>query len=111
MWRAGNRILDGIREARANTRGETTEKSVERVPVDASLKADPLLDVLRGTTIGLVRSEDTDLSARQLAVFLTCYLTKEKQTVRGLAEKLRVQKPAITRALDRLQSLELLSRE
>ena len=52
-----------------------------------------------------------DLSARQLGVFLTCYLEKEAQTVRGLAAALNVSKPAITRALDRLAEFDLVRRK
>ena len=50
-------------------------------------------------------------SARQLGVFLTCYLETEAQTVRGLAAKLGVSKPAITRALDRLSEFDLVRRK
>ena len=57
------------------------------------------VEVLRQTVVALVRREGPDLSARQLGVFLTCYLEEEAQTVRGLAAKLHVSKPAITRAL------------
>ena len=60
------------------------------------------VDALRGTIVALVRRDGPDLSARQMGVFLTSYLDEEAQTVRGLAAKLNVSKPAITRALDRL---------
>ena len=53
----------------------------------------------------------TRFSARQLGVFLTCYLETEAQTVRGLAGKLGVSKPAITRALDRLSEFDLVRRK
>jgi DNA-binding MarR family transcriptional regulator len=69
------------------------------------------VDVLRQTIIALVRREGPDLSARQLGVFLTCYLDDEAQTVRGLAAKLKVSKPAITRALDRLSEFDLVRRK
>src|ERR1700733_3752722 len=69
------------------------------------------VEVLRQTTVALVRRDGPDLSARQLAVFLTCYLESEAQTVRGLAAKLNVSKPAITRALDRLSEFELVRRK
>jgi DNA-binding MarR family transcriptional regulator len=46
-----------------------------------------------------------------LGVFLTCYLEGEAQTVRGLAAKLDVSKPAITRALDRLSEFDLVRRK
>jgi DNA-binding MarR family transcriptional regulator len=42
---------------------------------------------------------------------LTCYLVDEAQTVRGLAAKLNVSKPAITRALDRLSAFDLVRRK
>jgi DNA-binding MarR family transcriptional regulator len=69
------------------------------------------VEVLRQTVVALVRREGPDLSARQLGVFLTCYLEEEAQTVRGLAAKLRVSKPAITRALDRLAEFDLVRRK
>src|SRR6202008_5188139 len=69
------------------------------------------IEVLRQTTVSLVRRDGPDLSARQLAVFLTCYLESEAQTVRGLAAKLNVSKPAITRALDRLSEFDLVRRK
>jgi DNA-binding MarR family transcriptional regulator len=70
-----------------------------------------LVNVLRSTIVALVRQEGPDLSARQLGVFLTCYLESEAQTVRGLATKLNVAKPAITRALDRLSEFDLTRRK
>ncbi len=60
--------------------------------------------------IALVRSDRRELSARQLAVFLMVYLEPESQTVRGLADRLAVSKPAITRAVDRLVELSLVKR-
>lgn len=74
--------------------------------------ADPdfLAHVLRHTILSLVRREGPDLSARQLAVFLIAYLEEGPHTVRGLAERLDVSKPAITRALDRLGELDLARR-
>jgi DNA-binding MarR family transcriptional regulator len=66
---------------------------------------DRMLEVLRDTIIGTVRREGPDLSARQFAVLLICYLEEGPHTVRGLAASLEVSKPAITRALDRLAEL------
>jgi len=51
-----------------------------------------------------------DLSARQMAILLTIYLETPPHTVRGLAKKLGVTKPVITRALDTMGKLELVSR-
>jgi DNA-binding MarR family transcriptional regulator len=59
----------------------------------------------------MVRLEGADLSGRQLAVFLTCYLIDGGHTVRGLAADLHVSKPAITRVLDRLGELDLARRK
>ena len=69
------------------------------------------VDVLRQTIVALVRRAGPDLSARQLGVFLTCYLEDQAQTVRGLAARLNVSKPAITRALDRLSEFDLTRRK
>src|SRR3974390_1419264 len=77
----------------------------------ASPPADQLIGILRETVVSLVRRDGADLSARQLGVFLTCYLRDGGHTVRGLAADLRVSKPAITRALDRLGELDLARRK
>ncbi len=60
------------------------------------------LHVWRVVTLAGVRGDEPDLTARQLAVLTTVYLTDAPHTVRGLAEELGVGKPAITRALDTL---------
>src|SRR3954447_22369960 len=86
-----------------NGHGERRQMATE--PVDQSV------DVLRQTIIALVRRDDPDLTARQLGVLLTCYLEGEAQTVRGLAARLNVSKPAITRALDRLSEFDLVRRK
>ena len=70
-----------------------------------------LVRVLQETIITLVRRDGADLSSRQLGVMLTSYLTDGPHTVRGLALKLNVSKPAITRALDRLGELDLARRK
>ncbi len=79
------------------------------MPANAS--TDQMVDVLRETIVSLVRRDGPDLSARQLGVFLTCYLQDGNHTVRGLAAELNVSKPAITRALDRLGELDLARRK
>ena len=76
-----------------------------------SPSADQLVGILRDTVVALVRRDGPDLSARQLVVFLTCYLQDGAHTVRGLAADLNVSKPAITRALDRLGELDLARRK
>src|ERR1700674_2115809 len=72
---------------------------------------DQLVGILRETVVALVRRDGPDLSARQLGVFLTCYLHDGGHTVRGLASDLNVSKPAITRALDRLGELDFARRK
>jgi DNA-binding MarR family transcriptional regulator len=72
---------------------------------------DQQIGILRETIVALVRSDGPDLSARQLAVLLTVYLSEGPHTVRGLAADLNVSKPAITRALDRLGELDLARRK
>src|SRR5271168_195601 len=73
--------------------------------------SDAQVGLLRDTVVALVRRDGADLSARQLGVFLTCYLQDGAHTVRGLAADLNVSKPAITRALDRLGELDLARRK
>ena len=50
-----------------------------------------------------VRNEGPDLSARQMALLLTVYMSEPPHTVRGLAAGLRISKPAVVRALDTLR--------
>ena len=74
--------------------------------------ANPLLHILKETLAASVRSDQPDLSARQLTVLLKVYLEPgTEHTVRGLAEALNVSKPAITRALDRLEDADFAKRE
>jgi len=73
--------------------------------------SDQMVSIFRDTVVALVRRDGPDLSARQLGVFLTCYLQDGNHTVRGLAAELNVSKPAITRALDRLSELDLARRK
>jgi DNA-binding MarR family transcriptional regulator len=72
---------------------------------------DDLTGILRTAIVELVRRDGPDLTARQLGVLLTCYLETESQTVRGLAARLNVSRPAITRALDRLSEFDLVRRK
>lgn len=71
---------------------------------------EPWVDVLGHTILALVRRDGPDLTARQLCVFLTCYLEDEAQTIRGLAARLSVRKTAISRALDRLSEFDFVRR-
>ncbi|HWK44864.1 MAG TPA: MarR family transcriptional regulator [Stellaceae bacterium] len=69
------------------------------------------LDLWRRVLSETVRRSGPDLSARQLALLLTVYMTPAPHTVRGMAEQLNISKPAITRALDRLGILGLARRK
>ena len=75
-----------------------------------ALAVNHLPAIMRDTIVGLVRRDGADLSARQLSVLLICFLEEGPHTVRGLAERLQVAKPAITRALDRLEQFDLVRR-
>ena len=63
------------------------------------------------TLIGYVRSARPDLTNRQMAILLVVYLTEGPHTVRGLAARLRVSKPVVTRALNTLGALGYLRRQ
>ena len=69
------------------------------------------LDLWRRAIVNSVRLDAPDLTARQMALLLTVYLTPPPHTVRGLADTLKVSKPAITRAIDRLGDMELVRRK
>ncbi|HIJ62499.1 MAG TPA: MarR family transcriptional regulator [Rhodospirillaceae bacterium] len=75
------------------------------------LKAVQALDLWRGAIVESVRREAPDLSARQMALLLTVYLSPPPHTVRGLAIALNISKPAVTRALDRLGEFGLVRRK
>lgn len=68
------------------------------------------LKLLHDVNLILVRNDTPDLTLRQLSILLTVYLEAPPHTVRGLAEKLRVTKPVITRALDTMGMLGLVTR-
>jgi DNA-binding MarR family transcriptional regulator len=57
-----------------------------------------------------VRDDSPDLTTRQMAILLTIYLDPPPHTIRALAARLDVTKPVITRALDTMGALRLVSR-
>ena len=69
------------------------------------------LDIWRQALVSSVRRDAPDLSARQMGLLLSVYLTPAPHTVRGLADTLAVSKPAISRALNRLGELGLVRRK
>lgn len=74
------------------------------------LRMGQALQLLRNVALSEVRDDAPDLSLRQTAILLTIYLDPPPHTVRGLAAKLNVSKPVITRALDTMGGWKLVSR-
>ncbi|WP_460448146.1 MarR family transcriptional regulator [Alsobacter sp. SYSU BS001988] len=79
--------------------------------MSALLRPLQALKLWRDVTLDQVRDGEQDLSARQTAILLSIYLDAPPHTVRGLAKKLGVTKPAITRALDTMGKMEIVSRK
>ena len=74
------------------------------------IRAAQAIRLLRDFSLGLVRDDEPDLSIRQIAILLIIYLEPPPHTVRGLAATLGVTKPVITRALDSMGKLDLVTR-
>lgn len=72
---------------------------------------DALLSPWMRTLISYVQSNRPDLTNRQLALLFLVYLTPGPHTVRGLAAKLKVSKPVITRALNTLGAFGYIRRQ
>lgn len=79
-----------------------------RVPVQFTIGE--ALRLWQAVHIHFVRDGEPDLSVRQVAILLTVYLEAPPHTVRGLASKLSVSKPVITRALDSMGRHDLVTR-
>ena len=75
-----------------------------------NISAAQALRLWHDVNLHMVRDDEPDLSVRQISILLTVYLEAPPHTVRDLARKLSVSKPVITRALDSMGKLELLSR-
>lgn len=74
------------------------------------MQSDQALNLWRLAALAQVRGDDPDLTVRQMAILLTVYFDSPPHTVRGLAQHLDVTKPVITRALDAMGQLGLVSR-
>ena len=78
------------------------------------LKPQQGLDLLHDITLAMVRETKpeglADFTHRQLAILLTVYLERPPHTVRGLAQKLGVTKPVVTRALDSMGKQAIIAR-
>jgi DNA-binding MarR family transcriptional regulator len=70
-----------------------------------------LARIARDWTTALVAADRPDLSARQMALLLTIYTEPDPQTIRSAAARLGTSKPAMTRATDRLEQLDLAKRQ
>ena len=83
---------------------------VEDVPMSVALTTAQALTLWQNVALAMVQDDEPDLSVRQISILLTIYLEAPPHTVRDLAKKLGVTKPVITRALDTMGKLELVSR-
>ena len=75
-----------------------------------SMRPSQALRLWQQVTLSEVRDDAPDLTMRQAAILLTIYLDPPPHTVRGLAARLSVTKPVITRALDTMGALKLVPR-
>lgn len=69
------------------------------------------LELWRRVLVANLKVTGGDLSARQLALLLTVYMTPAPRTVRGLAEFLDLSPPVVNRAIYRLNRLGVLRRK
>ena len=75
------------------------------------LKSTHALALWNHSILDLVKLDKSGLTLRQLSILLTVYLELPPHTVRGLAERLQVAKPVISRALDSLGRQDLILRK
>jgi len=75
-----------------------------------AMRPEQALRLWHASSLALVQDEKPDLTIRQFAILLTVYLEPPPHTVRGLAARLGVTKPVITRALDTMGQMQLLKR-
>lgn len=79
--------------------------------MSVALRPSEALHLWQKVAVSEVEAGIHDLSTRQLAILLTIYLEPPPHTVRGLAARLGVTKPVITRALDTMGGWGLVSRQ
>ena len=84
----------------------TRARSREREKAKEREKA---LATWHGALSGSVRQGPV-MSARQMALLLSVYVTPPPHTVRGLARALNISKPAVTRAIDALTARDYVRR-
>ena len=78
--------------------------------MSVALSTSQALRLWHDVALAMVKDDEPDLSVRQISILLTVYLEAPPHTVRDLARKLNVSKPVITRALDSMGKMELVSR-
>jgi len=69
------------------------------------------LEMLHRVSSEVVRAGDVDLSSRQFAVLLSVFMRSEADSIRDLSTRLDLPKPAVTRALDVLESHGFIRRK
>jgi DNA-binding MarR family transcriptional regulator len=90
---------------------ETVPKRVFESPLMTTrLTPAHSLQLWHDVALAQVKDDEPDLSVRQICILLTIYLEAPPHTVRDLATKLKVSKPVITRALDSMGKVGLVSR-
>jgi DNA-binding MarR family transcriptional regulator len=91
---------------------DTDTKRFSIVSGHMSVELRPLqaLTLMRDFSLAEVRDDAPDLSTRQMSILLTIYLEAPPHTIRGLAARLGVTKPVITRALDTMGTMGLVER-
>jgi DNA-binding MarR family transcriptional regulator len=75
-----------------------------------AMRPSQALKLWQQVALSQVLDQAPDLTSRQMAILLTIYLEPPPHTVRGLAQRLAVTKPVITRALDTMGALKLVTR-
>ncbi|MDE2362661.1 MAG: MarR family transcriptional regulator [Hyphomicrobiales bacterium] len=79
-----------------------------------AIRPQQALNLLNAVALDVVREKGPqghpDFTFRQLSILLTIYLERPPHTVRAIAARLGVTKPVITRALDSLGAIDLVTR-
>lgn len=78
--------------------------------MSVQLRPSQALRLWQHVALAEVQANAPDLSLRQFAILFSIYLDPPPHTVRGLAARLGVSKPVITRALDTMGAMKLVIR-
>jgi DNA-binding MarR family transcriptional regulator len=86
-------------------------ETIDIMVIPASLQtAEGVLLRWQDALVSWVKGDNPDLTNRQMAVLLIVSLDESQHTIRGLASRLGIAKPAVTRAIDRLSELDYVAR-